>query len=218
LFYNHRNNKQSAEHNDIRWCNPLDKVILIGGSPMIGKSTISVLLAAKLLYPCISIDDIGEVLQTVSNINPMKGMFYLDYYSNTKKEQLIADIAAYHRHLEKSIHKLIEIHSSWGSPLIMEGWALYPNMIAEINPDNVFSVWLIAENGLLKQRLLKSDFYQDAGNPEKVIENYLHRSEWHNEKIWEQCKSTKQKFLRVGQNTKPEEIVKSIYGLLNTAL
>ena len=185
---------------------------------MIGKSTISVLLAARLLYPCISADDIGEILQTVSDINPMKDTFYLDYYANTDKDRLIEDIVAYHKHLETPIRRLIEIHSSWGSPLIIEGWALYPNMIAEIKSDNIFSVWLIAENDLLKQRMIQSNFYQDANNPEKVIDNYLYRSEWHNKIIWKQCRDANQKFLMIGENTEPDEIVASIYGMINNAV
>ena len=183
---------------------------------MVGKSTVSVLLAAKLLYPCISADDIGEILQAVLDINPMKGKFYLDYYSDSRNEQLITDIVAYHRQLEKSICRLIEIHSSWGGPLIIEGWALYPNMLAEVKSDNVFSVWLIAENNLLKQRMLKSNFYQGANNPEKVIENYLYRSEWHNDTIFEQCRTQNQKFLMVNEHTSPDEIVSKIFEMINT--
>jgi len=205
----------AAQEIYILGCNRLGEVILIGGSPMIGKSTVSILLAAKLLYPCISTDDIGEILRTISDISPMKDTFYLDYYSNSGKDQLIADIVMYHQRLEKSIYRLIEIHSSWGSPLIIEGWALYPNMIEEIKSDHVFSVWLIAEEDLLKQRMIKSNFYQGANSPEKVIENYLHRSEWHNKTIFEQCKNKNQKFLMINENTKPNEIVTSIYEMIN---
>jgi len=62
----------------------MKKVILIGGSPMVGKSTAAVALASKLRVPCLSTDDIGEILQTVSAIDPMKGQQYLDYYANTE--------------------------------------------------------------------------------------------------------------------------------------
>ena len=50
-------------------------------------------------------------------------------------------------------YPVIEIHSSWGNPLIIEGWALYPNMIEKIKSDHVFSIWLIAEDDLLRQRM-----------------------------------------------------------------
>jgi len=91
-------------------------------------------------------------------------------------------------------------------------------LIEKIQSDSVFSVWLIAENELLKQRIMESNFYQGANNPEKVIENYLHRSEWHNKILLEQCKATNQKFLRIGENTRPDEVAESIYGMIDTAV
>jgi len=138
----------------------------------------------------------------------------LDYYTSSTKDQLIEDIVIYHRHLEKPIYKLIEKHSSWGNPLIMEGWALYPGMMSEIKDDNVFAVWLIAEDGLLAERLTKSGFLQDADNPGKAIENYLYRSEWHNRKLLEQCRKTHQKHLMINQHTIADEIADCIYEML----
>jgi len=197
----------------------LKKVIVIGGSPMIGKTTISTMLGARLLYPCISSDDVGEILQTVVDINPMKGTFYLDYYANSTKEQLIKDLVVYHQHLETAIYRLIEIHSSsWKNPLIIEGYALYPDMMNKIKNDNIFSIWLIAENDLLKSRMMKkSSFYQEANNPDRIIENYLYRSEWQNRTILEQCRATNQKYMMINEHTKPDEIVSSIYDMITTA-
>ena len=62
--------------------------------------------------------------------------------------------------------------------------------------------------------MIQSNFYQDANNPEKVIDNYLYRSEWHNKIIWKQCRDANQKFLMIGENTEPDEIVASIYGMI----
>ena len=182
---------------------------------MVGKSTVAALLGAKLSYPCISTDDVGEILQTALNINPMKGTFYLDYYANTAKDQLIEDIVVYHHQLETAICRLIEIHSSWGSPLIMEGWALYPEAVKKLENDHVFSIWLVAENGLLKKRMLqRSSFYQGADNPEKVIENYVYRSESHNKTIIEQCKMQHQKYLMVNECTATDDIVNGILEMI----
>ena len=193
----------------------MKKVILIGGSPYIGKSTASITLASKLQYPCISTDDIGSILQTVTDINPMKGKNYLDYYADSEKEQLIDDIVEYHKWHEKAIHTLIDVHSTWSTPLVMEGWALYPSKHAMISNDNVFSVWLIAEEGLLKERLLKDNgFYQNAKNPEKVLENYLYRSEWYNQKVWEECREGSYNHIIVKNETTREEIVETILAMI----
>jgi len=193
----------------------MQKVILVGGSPRVGKSTVGALLSAKLGFPCLSTDDIGEVLQTVCDINPMRGYEYPEYYARREKQQLIDDIAAYHRKLEPAIARLVEIHSSWGDPLILEGWALYPELVRRLENDQVFSVWLIAQEGLLAQRVRTStSFYALAKEPEKVIENYLHRSLWHNQKLLAQCKAQNRNYILVGENTAAEETAEKILAML----
>ena len=193
----------------------MSKVILIGGSPMVGKSTIAVSLAAKLQCQCISTDDIGEALQTTTDIDPMRGQNYLDYYADNGRTKLIEDIIEYHKKLEPAIYRLIDIHSTWGNPLIMEGWALYPNRLKDVN-SNVFSCWLIAGDDLLENRLLmNNDFYINAREPEKVIENYLYRSQWHNKLVLEQCRAENQNHLFVNEKSTTVEIVSSILDMLD---
>jgi len=189
----------------------MKKVILIGGSPRVGKSTAAALLASKLVRPCISTDDIGEALQSVLDISPMKGFDYPDYYVMRTKQELIEDIITYHRKLEPAIARLVETHSDWGDPLIMEGWALYPELVRGIENGQVFSVWLIAAPGLLEQRVRESCSF---GNNERVVENYLARSEWHNNLLLEQCRAHNRNYIRVGEGMTPEEIVGEIMKML----
>ena len=72
----------------------------------------------------------------------MRGQNYLDYYAYNKKTDLVEDIIGYHKALEPAIFKLIDIHSTWGNPIIIEGWAIYPSKFKELN-ENVFTVWLL---------------------------------------------------------------------------
>ena len=193
----------------------MQKVLLIGGSPRVGKSTAAALLASKLLRPCISTDDIGLALQSVLDINPMKGYPYPDYYAMRTKQELIDDIIAYHKKVEPAIARLVETHSAWGNPLVMEGWALYPKLVRRIENAQVFSVWMIAEPGLFESRMRRnSAFLDNATEPEKVIEGYLHRSQWHNQTLLSQCRAGQRNVLFVGERTTPEEVVGEIVGML----
>jgi len=195
----------------------MQKVILIGGSPRVGKSTAAALLASKLLRPCVSTDDIGLALQSVLDIDPMKGYPYPDYYAMRTKQELIDDIIAYHKKLEPAIARLAEVHSQWGSPIIMEGWALYPELVRRIENAQVFSVWLIAEPGLFESRMRRnSGFLEGATEPEKVIEGYLHRSQWHNQALLGQCRAGQRNVIFVGESTTTEEIVGTLLELINT--
>lgn len=193
----------------------MQKVILIGGSPRVGKSTVAALWASKLLRPCLSTDDVGAALQSVLDINPMKGYPYPDYYAQRTQQQLINDIITYHQKLEPAIARLVGTHSAWGDPFVMEGWALYPELVRRIENDQVFSVWLIAEDGLFASRMRKnSSFLDNAKEPEKVVANYLHRSEWHNRTLLEQCVALKRKYIRVEDSMAPREIVAEILSML----
>ena len=188
---------------------------MIGGSPRVGKSTAAALLASKLVRPCISTDDIGEALQSVLDIGPMKGYPYPDYYAMRTKQELIDDIIVYHKKVEPAIARLVEVHSRWGSPIIMEGWALYPELVRRIENAQVFSVWLIAEPGLFERRMRRnSAFLDNATEPGKVKEGYLHRSEWHNQTLLGQCRAGQRNAIHVDVSMGPEEIVGSIMELL----
>jgi len=189
----------------------MTKVILIGGSPMTGKSTVAMALASELKWACLSADDIGEVLQTVTNINPMRGQNYSDYYMNTDKEQLIEDIKKYHAQIKPAIKRLIDIHRTWSTPIIIEGWALYPDIMDDLETEAVKSVWLIADKQLLETRLKSNaSFYKNAGDPEKMIENYLFRSQWHNEFLLQQCKLRNQKYVLINGSESPRALAAKI--------
>jgi len=188
----------------------MPKVILIGGSPRVGKSTAAALLASKLLRPCISTDDIGEALQSVLDIGPMKGYPYPDYYAMRTTQQLIDDIISYHKELEPAIASLVQKHAAWGDPIVMEGWALYPELVRRIENEKVFSVWLIAGEGLLEQRARKSTSFSEN---ETVVANYLARSHWHNKTMLEQCKAGNRNYIRVELGMTTEEIVEGILRL-----
>ncbi|MCL2421463.1 MAG: hypothetical protein FWD03_06350, partial [Defluviitaleaceae bacterium] len=65
-----------------------------------------------------------------------------------------------------------------------------------------------------KRLLMDKGFYERAEEPEKVIENYLYRSEWHNQLLHEQCKAGNHNHLIVKEDTTTDEIVAAILNML----
>lgn len=193
------------------------KVILIGGSPMSGKTTLALKLASKYEYGCISTDDIGEIISTVSDINPMKDLDYREYYVNKSIEDLITETSLYHQKLWPSIRHLIEIHSTWSSPIIIEGWALYPQLVEDIKADNIRIIWLVADEAVLEQRLRsQKDFYKGSSDEETMITNYLGRSIWHNSTIANQINELNNNGngIRVTKDLDEETLVKKAIEIL----
>lgn len=62
---------------------------------MIGKSTVARKISSIYKTQNLSTDDIGEILQTVVDINPMKDMNYLDYYETVDVDIQIKDNVKY---------------------------------------------------------------------------------------------------------------------------
>jgi 2-phosphoglycerate kinase len=192
------------------------KVILIGGSPMSGKTSLAARLSTLYGYSNISTDDIGEILQTVSDINPMKGFDYREYYIQKPLEELVNEAYEYHKKIFPAVERLISIHSNWGSPIIIEGWALYPKMLKNIASENIKKIWLICEWKVLQERLAKNrPFISGASEEEAMMSKYLKRSMWHNNKILNECKASGEKYIYIANEIEIEELLQKSISLLN---
>lgn len=186
----------------------MGKVLLIGGSPMIGKSTVARKIASSFEISSYSTDDIGEMLQTIADINPMKGKNYLDYYSDSSLQELIDDIKDYHHNIEQAIIRLIEIHSSWGNSIVLEGYALYPHILEKCPNTNVYAIWLVAEEKVLESRLKESIAFANASS--SVLKKYLHRSIWHNILLKQECDLYNCKYIVVDGSESKDELMSKI--------
>lgn len=120
---------------------------------MSGKTTLACRLSICYGYNHISTDDIGEILQTVSDINPMKGFDYREYYIKKSSEELTGEAYQYHKRIFPAIERLISIHVGWSTPIIIEGWALYPEMLRDTVGENIKKVWLICEQTVLQKAI-----------------------------------------------------------------
>ncbi|WP_435791226.1 hypothetical protein [Clostridium sp.] len=185
------------------------KVILVGGSPMSGKTTLATKIASKYFHNCISTDDIGQVIQTVIDVDPMKGHDYREYYIRKSIDGLLKDIEDYHERMWPSIKRLIDIHSTWSNPIIIEGWALYPRLVKELGDKNIKKIWLVCDDKVLEKRLLEAkEFYMGATDKDLMIQNYLKRSIWHNHKIFKEIKEFNEDHIRISVDLTEEELFK----------
>lgn len=188
----------------------MGNVLLIGGSPMTGKSTAAAALASARRWPSLSTDDVGEVLQTVLPLDPMRGMNYRTYYASVSADGLREDARRYHAAMEPALRRLVNIHSAWGNSMILEGWALYPARVRPWLGRSVYGVWLIAEEGLLESRLEQREDFLDGA----AARSYLHRSLWHNGLLLEECRALDLPYLRVREEDTPADVSRRLEALL----
>ncbi|MDA1278468.1 MAG: hypothetical protein O3B95_00280 [Chloroflexi bacterium] len=168
------------------------KVILIGGPPMVGKSSVARVAAAKLGYGCTSTDDIGLAIRTVTTAqthpwsHAMDGIDYREYYIARSVEQLLADAMGMHEEMWPGIEAGIRAHSTWSFPIVYEGWALWPERVVETvrELENVSAVWLTASDELMEARVRNARrFYAGASDEEMMISKFLPRNIEYNNRM-----------------------------------
>lgn len=165
------------------------RVILIGGAPGAGKTTLGCALAAKLGAASVTIDDLMIVARMATNFDRhpdlflIKGRTHLDYFTNSTAEQLIDDAQRQHAASWPFVLKLITKHFDFTSTrLVIDGWHLRPHSVAAMNTPNVKAYWIHIDPAVLEARERKNtDFLEGSSDPERMHQNFMGRSLWINE-------------------------------------
>ena len=171
------------------------RVILIGGAPMSGKTTVAHMLATKLGYGCLSTDDLGEAIRAVTtkdahpHLHPMDGYDYREYFVTRSPAALIADISMEHHAMWPAVQSVIRKHATWGEPIVIEGWSLWPERVTQLRLPSVHALWFVANEETLHERMVKAvEFYGGASDEEAMMRHYLARSFWYNARLKEAVK------------------------------
>lgn len=170
----------------------IPEVIVIGGAPGAGKSTLGRALAARLGRLSVSMDDLcvaSQALTTPASHPGLHGMRRLPspvYFTETPAEQLIADAAAQHAALLPAILAVIRHHVANGPPIVMDGWFVTPADLRALASPAVQGVWLVTTEQVLRERERRlTSFYGQSADPERMLANFLARSLWHDRRLRE---------------------------------
>ena len=188
-------------------------VILIGGPPMIGKTTTARRLAARLDYGLMSTDDVGQSIQAVTTpdshpeLHTMSGIDYREYYVSRSTERLIQDAEGQHQATWPAVEAVVRSHADWAGPIVIEGWTLMPEAVASLNLRGVASLWMVTDEGLLEQRIRSNqDFWRGASDEELMIQRFLERSVWHNNRTTARAEQLGLKVVYVEPDATPDEL------------
>ena len=133
----------------------MKKVILIGGAPGTGKSTLAKNIAKHLDLPWISTDQIRGIIRDYASRERYpdlllpEGFDTAEKFLNNFSAQEIAEME-YRQSYDvwPAIKYLIEENSSWEKGVIIEGVNIIPELIAEntIEHSNVQAIFIIDED------------------------------------------------------------------------
>ncbi|MEA3452930.1 MAG: hypothetical protein U9Q96_01160 [Patescibacteria group bacterium] len=152
------------------------KIILIGGAPTAGKSTVAELASKKLGLPWISTDQIRKIARVTANEKDYPALFLTKGYT---AEQFLNKFSAKEtvelevnqgREIWPTIKKFIDEDSTWKDGFIIEGISILPELVAKDfkNNQNIKALFLIDEDSdrirdvVFKRGLYaKADTYSD---------------------------------------------------------
>jgi 2-phosphoglycerate kinase len=166
------------------------KVILIGGCPGSGKTTLGRALAAKLGYASLTIDDLLNAvkgLTTPESHPPLHAVGqpnFTEYFTNSPVDTLTTDASRQHEALWPAVERTIKNRAAWGTPIVIDGWHLRPQWTRSLACDAVSAHWIVIDRLVLENReRLNTDFVSRSRNPEDMLVRFLARSFWHNDLI-----------------------------------
>jgi 2-phosphoglycerate kinase len=164
------------------------KLLLIGGSSHVGKSTLAQSLASHLRWNYCSTDKLarhpGRPWQAKLEEIPKH---VADHYQLLSVDELIEDVLYHYR---KNVWQLIEdivtSHATDASSekMVMEGSALLPELVITLNFHNISTIWLTASNEFLRRRIYTTSQYETKSTYEKMlVDKFWERNCLYNDRI-----------------------------------
>jgi 2-phosphoglycerate kinase len=156
------------------------RVVLIGGSASVGKSTLAASLAGRLGWPCLSTDQLarhpGRPWKTSQRSVPEH---VAEHYLSLSVEELVEDVLRHYQGMWPGIEAIIRKHAEERSAgrLILEGSALWPELVATLDCGCVGAVWLTASDELFRARITQmSGFEESSVRERRMVEKFLERT------------------------------------------
>ncbi|MBV7517367.1 AAA family ATPase [Ensifer sp. ENS12] len=148
--------------------------ILIAGSSHVGKSTLARALASSLGRELISTDDLGRHPgRPWPSVRPQVA----EYYASLSDETIHWFLKDHHENMWPRIRQIIESHRQLAKPFVLEGAALRPEYVAQLEPGSVAAVFLYADEDFLRRRMMEEAGHSDADEATAaIIAKFIERS------------------------------------------
>ena len=191
----------------------LPRVVLLGGAPLVGKSTVGRKLAAHFGFDYLSTDDLGLAARAVTKRSTHPGLHsmeendYQEYYVTRSQAQLLAEAEASHAALWPALQDVIWAHTAWLPPVVLEGWALRPGAGGGAGREGVCGIWLVAEAGVFELRLRQDpSFWKGASDEEAMFSHFLARSQQFNDLMRRECTRLGQAVVEVSAAASADDV------------
>ncbi|MCD4738302.1 MAG: 2-phosphoglycerate kinase [Anaerolineae bacterium] len=187
------------------------RVILIGGTSHVGKSTLAHSIALKLGWRHISTDKLARHPGRPWRMKPKTVPEHVaEHYLSLSVDELITDVLLHYKNnVWPMIESLVVSHSTDLSTdcLVMEGSALWPELVVSLKLDNISAIWLTANNDLFEKRIYNESQYKEKTLREKaMIDKFLKRTLVYNERMMDAVNRIGLLSLDLEMSSSPEEL------------
>lgn len=193
------------------------RVLLIGGSSHIGKSTVAGSLARRLGWDVTSTDSLARHPGRPWRVGDREVPAHVDeHYSSLAVEELLIDVLAHYRRLWSGIQAIITKRMQDGASagLILEGSALWPESVAELNLEALRAVWLTGSDDLFRNRIYRGSGFERASPHERLlIQQFLDRTILYNERMMAVINRLGLTSIKVEEHDAPQELSERILAL-----
>lgn len=157
------------------------RVILIGGSSHVGKSTVSESLASALGWDHVSTDSLARHPGRPWKPAPEKVPDHVaKHYLCLSVGELVEDVLHHYRvNVWPKVEAIIVQYSTDPSKtgIVLEGSALWPEFVASLDLDKLAAVWLTASEEVFRQRIHAGSLYSSKSPRERMmIDKFLERT------------------------------------------
>ena len=197
------------------------RVILIGGPPGAGKSTLGRALSAHLGWPNLTGDDlvVGAAAVTDATTQPalhvMRGIGHVAYFTQGPDERLISDAINLQDTFWPAIERVARKYVVANEPLILDWWLLSPAKVARLNLP-VASFWIhIDEQTLTDRERANVGFFGQSTEPDRMLASFMARSLWRNQLVMDEAQHAGLPILSQDGSTPVEELVDQVVKALD---
>ncbi len=166
---------------------PHPRVVLVGGAPGAGKTTLARALAERMGRPTHSFDHVVTAIRAVTTRETHPAFHaarssHVEYFTETEPARLIQDALELEQACWPAVEKICALSRAAQTELVMDWWLLPPSSLAATEVPGLTGVWIEIDGGALEEReRANQSFFAPSSDPDLMFEHFIARSRWANE-------------------------------------
>ncbi|MGW6195367.1 hypothetical protein ACWF0M_04380 [Kribbella sp. NPDC055110] len=197
------------------------RVVLVGGTSSVGKSTVAQVLAERLGFDYLSTDKLGRhrgrPWATPGHEVPAH---VVEHCRSLTGEQLVDALLDHYEQMWPRIEELVTSRSTAAAGLVLEGSGVWPANVARLTTPYTSAVWLSASERVVSARIHSISRYDGLTTEDRsLVDKFLARSLGYQTRMLTLVDQLALKHLDVTKPRSPEqltdEILKTVQPLPN---